>query len=61
MILVDTNVLLDVATDDPTWAEWSIAQLEAASLQGALWINDIVYSELAVRYDRIEEVDGFLD
>ncbi len=61
MILVDTNVLLDVVTDDPTWADWSIAQLEAASLVGALWINDIVYAELAVRYDRIEDVDRFLD
>ncbi|MBD9597868.1 MULTISPECIES: type II toxin-antitoxin system VapC family toxin [unclassified Ensifer] len=61
MILVDTNVLLDVVTDDPTWADWSIAQLEAASLGGAIWINDIVYAELSVRYDRIEDVDGFLD
>ncbi len=48
-------------TDDPTWADWSIAQLENASLGGTLWINDIVYAELAVRYDRIEEVDAFLN
>lgn len=61
MILLDTNVLLDVVTDDPTWADWSIAQLEAASLGGAIWINDIVYAELSVRYDRIQDVDGFLD
>lgn len=61
MIFVDTNVLLDLVTDDPTWADWSIAQLENASLGGTLWINDIVYAELAVRYDRIEEVDAFLD
>lgn len=61
MILVDTKVLLDVVTDDPTWADWSIAQLEGASLGGAIWINDIVYAELAVRYDRIEDVDGLLD
>lgn len=61
MTLVDTNVLLDLATDDPNWAEWSIAQLEAASMQGALLINDVVYAELAVRYDRIEDLDAFLD
>ena len=61
MIFVDTNVLLDLVTDDPTWADWSIAQLENASLAGTLWINDIVYAELAVRYNRIEEVDAFLD
>lgn len=48
MILVDTNVLLDVVTDDPIWAEWSIAQLEAASLQGPLVINDVVYASLHV-------------
>ena len=61
MTLVDTNVLLDLVTDDPKWAEWSIAQLEAASLQGPLLINDAVYAELAVRYNRIEDLDAFLD
>ena len=61
MTFVDTNVLLDIVTDDPKWADWSIAQLENASLGGTLWINDIVYAELAVRYDRIEEVDALLD
>lgn len=60
MTLVDTNVLLDLVTDDPTWADWSVAQLEAASLLGPLLINAVVYAELAVRYDRIEALDGFL-
>ena len=60
MTLVDTNVLLDLVTDDPLWAEWSVAQLEAASLSGPLRINDVVYAELAVRYDRIESLDEFL-
>lgn len=60
MTLVDTNVLLDLVTDDPTWAEWSVRQLEAASLAGPLLINDIVYAELAVRYARIEELDAFV-
>jgi predicted nucleic acid-binding protein len=59
--LVDTNVLLDLVTDDPHWADWSIAQLEAASLAGPLVINDVVYAELSVRYDRIEDLDAFLD
>ena len=61
MTLVDTNVLLDLVTNDPVWADWSIAQLEAASLTGPLLINDIIYAELAVRYERIEELDGFID
>ena len=61
MTLVDTNVLLDLVTDDARWAMWSIAQLEAAALRGPLLINDIVYAELSVRYPRIEGVDQFVD
>ncbi|RUU78837.1 type II toxin-antitoxin system VapC family toxin [Mesorhizobium sp. M7A.F.Ca.MR.362.00.0.0] len=61
MTFVDTNVLLDLVTDDPNWAGWSIAQLEAASLDGPLLINDAVYAELAVRYIRIEDLEAFLD
>ena len=61
MTFVDTNILLDLVTDDPKWADWSTAQLEAASLRGPLLINDIVYAELSVRYDRIEELDALLD
>ena len=60
MTLVDTTVLLDLVTDDAIWAGWSVAQLEAASLIGSLLINDVVYAELAVRYDRIEDLDLFL-
>lgn len=60
MTLVDTNVLLDLVTDDTRLADWSIAQLEAASLRGPLVINDIVFAELAVRYDRIEDLQSFV-
>lgn len=61
MILIDTNVLLDLVTGDPNWADWSIAQLEAASLNGPLLINDVVYAELAVRYDRVEDLEVFVE
>lgn len=61
MTLVDTNVLLDLVTDDPNWADWSIAQLEAASLNGPLLINDVVYAELSVRYDGVEILEAFVD
>lgn len=61
MTLVDTNVLLDLVTDDPIWARWSIARLEAASLVGPLLINDAVYAELAVRYERIEHLEALID
>ena len=61
MTLIDTNVLLDLVTDDPRWAAWSIEQLEAASLRGPLLINDAVYAELSVRYARIEDLDAFVE
>ena len=48
VILVDTNILLDLVTDDPNFAEWSIAQLEAASLIDPLIINDVIYAELSL-------------
>ncbi len=60
MTLVDSNVLLDLATDDPVWSDWSIAALEQASLTGDLFINDIVYAEISVRYPRIEALDDFV-
>ena len=60
MTLIDTNVLLDLATDDPQFADWSIAQLEAASLNGPLLINDVIYAELSVRYGSKEQLDAFV-
>lgn len=60
MTLVDTNVLLDLVTADPHWADWSIAALETASLRGPLFINDVVYTELSIRYERIELLDEFI-
>ncbi|HBB84992.1 MAG TPA: DNA-binding protein [Sulfitobacter sp.] len=60
MTLIDTNVLLDLVTDDRQFAEWSIAQLEAASLAGPLLINDVIYAELSVRYDSKEQLDDFI-
>lgn len=61
MIFVDTNVLLDVVTDDESFAEWSISQLEAAALQGDLLINDSVYAELSVGYREKERLDAFIE
>ncbi|WP_027998628.1 type II toxin-antitoxin system VapC family toxin [Sinorhizobium arboris] len=61
MTFIDTNVLLDVVTNDDNWADWAIAQLEAASLNGPLLINDLVYAELSVRYDRVEDLEVFLE
>ncbi|MFC3075813.1 type II toxin-antitoxin system VapC family toxin [Shinella pollutisoli] len=60
MFLVDTNVLLDLVTEDPVWADWSQATLEAASFDGPLAINDVVYAELSVRYRDIADLDAML-
>lgn len=58
--LVDTNVLLDLVTDDPDWADWSIAQLDAAAIRGGLAIDDVIYAELSVRFEKIETLDATL-
>ena len=61
MTLVDTNVLLDILTADPVWADWSSAALDTAATRGRVWINDVVYAELAVRIDTVEALDAILD
>ena len=60
MILVDTNVLLDLVTGDPEWAEWSRQQLQFAATRDEIAINDIIYAELSVRYGTIEALDQML-
>lgn len=60
MTLIDTNILLDLVTDNPDWFEWSLARLDDAALAGRLLINDIVYAEISIRYDRIEDLDAML-
>ncbi|MFZ4483249.1 MAG: type II toxin-antitoxin system VapC family toxin [Chthoniobacterales bacterium] len=44
-VLVDTNVIVDVLTNDPEWADWSVGQLETRS-SGGLVINPVIYAEL---------------
>ena len=61
MILVDTNILLDVAENDPVWADWSQQQLELMALTETLIINPVIYAEFSIGYARIEEVEAVLD
>jgi predicted nucleic acid-binding protein len=61
MTLVDTNVILDVATNDPKWADWSLHRLDAAAIRGAVLLNAVVYAEFSVSYTRLEEVDRVLE
>lgn len=58
--LVDSNVLLDVLTVDPTWDKWSAAALADALDSGRVIINPIVYAEVSVGFSRIEELDDAL-
>lgn len=50
MLLVDTNVLVDVLQDDPQWAEWSIGQLRAQARFRTLCINPVIYAEISLSY-----------
>jgi predicted nucleic acid-binding protein len=61
MTLVDTNVILDVATNDPNWADWSLHRLDAAAIRGPVLVNAVVYAEFSVSYTRLEEVDRVLE
>lgn len=60
MILIDTNILLDVATKDSHWAEWSVQAVENEAVKGPLYINAIIYAELSSRYATVEDVDDFI-
>ena len=59
-ILVDSNVLLDVLTEDARWFAWSADALARAADEAVLVINPIVYAEVSVRFARIEELDEAL-
>ncbi|KXF77204.1 DNA-binding protein [Paramesorhizobium deserti] len=61
MILVDTNILFDIATLDPHWAEWSFGELQDARMIGRLLINDVIYAELAARYNHIRDLENFIE
>ncbi len=60
LVLVDSNVLLDVLTEDPGWYAWSAAQLAAVAEEGDPAINPIIYAELSMGFARIEELDAAL-
>ena len=57
MVLVDTNVLVDVLQNDPQWADWSIAQMRAQSSLHALVINPIIYAEVSLSFSTLEALD----
>jgi len=58
VILVDSNVLLDLIVEDPRWAKWSQQSLDEWGRRGPILINAIIYAELAPEYDLIEDLDA---
>lgn len=56
-VLVDSCVLLDLFTNDPHWADWSESILERYSQTNTLYINTIVYTEISIGFEKIEEVE----
>jgi len=59
-VLVDSNVLLDVITQDHEWSDWSTSALREAADSAPLVINPIIYAETSVRFSRIETLEAAL-
>jgi len=59
-ILVDSNVLLDTLTEDADWFRWSSKALAEAAENATLVINPIIYAEVSIRFERIEELEETL-
>jgi predicted nucleic acid-binding protein len=58
MLLVDTNVLVDVLQDDPQWADWSIRQMRAQASIHQLAINPVIYAEISLSFSTLEALEG---
>ena len=56
-VLVDSNVLLDVATEDSRWGRWSSSTLAEIAVAAPLAINPIIYAEISIGYETIEDVE----
>ena len=56
-VLVDTNVILDISTNDERWFAWSASALERAGDESSLVINPIIYAEVSIAYKRIEDLE----
>ncbi len=60
-LLVDSNVILDIFLDDPNWADWSESALVEYSSDTDLYINSIVYSEVSIGFEKIEELESAMN
>lgn len=60
VVLVDSNVLLDVMTEDPGWSAWSAQALEEQAEAAILAVNPIIYAEVSIRFEQVEALDDAL-
>ena len=60
MLIVDTNVLVDVFENDSTWADWSVRQLRIQSQVHELIVNPVIYAELSLAFDSVDAIDAAL-
>jgi predicted nucleic acid-binding protein len=60
VFLIDTNLIVDIVNDNPTWVEWSESVLSDAVHVGPVYINPIVYAEVSLAYDTIEALNSAL-
>lgn len=58
--LIDSNVILDIVTEDERWLDWSLRALAGAADSGPVFINPIIYAEVSVGFARIEDLDDAL-
>jgi predicted nucleic acid-binding protein len=61
MILVDSNVLIDISARDPKWFDWSAEQLALAMDREDAAINPIIYAEVSVGYANADSLDAALE
>jgi len=59
-LLVDSNIILDLFLDDPVWADWSEAALSDYAVRTSLFINPVIYSEISIGFNKIEELEAAL-
>lgn len=60
-LMVDSNVILDIFTDEPVWGDWSESMLDRYSITHSLYINPIIYSEISIGFARIEELEEAIE
>jgi predicted nucleic acid-binding protein len=61
LTLVDSNVLIDVLIGDPVWLEWSMSRLSECGANSPLFVNDIIFAEIAVTYATVGQVEAALN